>query len=210
MIKVACENDVKRAGTYLGFDMGALPPTMEQLIEAHNKKVARLRGKVPAKADHQLKENPAQPPSMDDAPAKKIMIPRMPGAKPSDDSEKPSNPSPAKASPTGKVPSSIPVPDPTVSPKRQQIDKIGTKLITHFFGGILAFKQKMAEKWKAPVAYAPRGSIIVSGLVELDAPKAWVVMDVFAGWDPKTKAFDPYSMLIRVRRLQPKKQQAMG
>ncbi|KAM3086108.1 hypothetical protein ACMFMG_000248 [Clarireedia jacksonii] len=80
----------------------------------------------------------------------------------------------------------------------------------HFVRAIMAFKIKMGEKWRPAPSYAPRGSIIVQGFVEMDAPRAWIVCDVQAAWDPKTKAFDPRSLFIKLRRVQMKKQIPLG
>jgi hypothetical protein len=76
----------------------------------------------------------------------------------------------------------------------------------HFTHAINAFKMKMGEKWRPAPTFPPRGCIIVQGFVELDAPRAWLVCDVRACWDPKTKAFDPRTLSIKLRRLQMKKQ----
>ncbi|ESZ91046.1 hypothetical protein SBOR_8565 [Sclerotinia borealis F-4128] len=51
----------------------------------------------------------------------------------------------------------------------------------------------------------PRGSVKISGLVELESDKAYLVFDVTAAWDPKTRDFDTNSMHITCRRLQRKK-----
>ncbi|KAK4041845.1 hypothetical protein C8A01DRAFT_34096 [Parachaetomium inaequale] len=50
----------------------------------------------------------------------------------------------------------------------------------------------------------PRGSIYVSGLVELETPKAWVVFDVTMWYDPKTKARAPFTTSLYLRRITPK------
>lgn len=73
-----------------------------------------------------------------------------------------------------------------------------------------AFKAKMAQTWRPAANYPPRGSIIISGFVELESPKAWIVFDVRAAWDPKTKEFDPRSLYLRTRRLQMRKQAPTG
>ena len=80
----------------------------------------------------------------------------------------------------------------------------------HFLRPIMAFKAKMAQTWRPAPNYPPRGSILVSGLVELDSPKAWLVFDVKAAWDPKTKSYDPRSMHLQLRRMQLKKQGPAG
>lgn len=80
----------------------------------------------------------------------------------------------------------------------------------HFFRAIMAFKLKLQQTWKPAPNYPPRGSILVSGLVELDSPKAWLVFDVKAAWDPKTKSYDARSMNLQLRRMQMKKQGPLG
>lgn len=69
-----------------------------------------------------------------------------------------------------------------------------------------AFKQQLSKAWKRVPEQPPRGSVLVSGLVELEAPKGYTVLDVVAYWDPKTRQFDNKSMMVRLRRLQAKNQ----
>ncbi|EDN95958.1 hypothetical protein SS1G_12164 [Sclerotinia sclerotiorum 1980 UF-70] len=52
----------------------------------------------------------------------------------------------------------------------------------------------------------PRGSITVSGLIELESDQAFLVFDVIAAWDPKKKQYDVNSMQIKLRRMQRKRQ----
>ncbi|KAI9647991.1 hypothetical protein NHQ30_002619 [Ciborinia camelliae] len=52
----------------------------------------------------------------------------------------------------------------------------------------------------------PRGSVKVSGFVELEAEKAFLVFDVIAAWDPKREDFDLSSMQLILRRIQKKVQ----
>ncbi|KAH8905798.1 hypothetical protein BR93DRAFT_928371 [Coniochaeta sp. PMI_546] len=69
-----------------------------------------------------------------------------------------------------------------------------------------AFKQQFLKAWKRVPEQPPRGCILVSGLVELEAPKGYTVVDVVAYWDPKTRQFDNKSMMVRLRRFQMKNQ----
>src|SRR6266536_1247718 len=75
----------------------------------------------------------------------------------------------------------------------------------HLTDAMKAFKKKFAQTFKPAPNYPPRGSILISGLVEIDSPRAWLVFDVRAAWDPKTKTFDARSMSIQMRRTQLKK-----
>lgn len=67
-------------------------------------------------------------------------------------------------------------------------------------------KKQVGKTWQPIKALPPRGSIAVTGLVEIDAAKAWVVIDVFGWYDPKVKAFDMNSTIMRLRRVQFKQQ----
>ncbi len=85
-----------------------------------------------------------------------------------------------------------------------------TPLKLHLYKAYLAFKMKFAQTWRPAPNYPPRGSIVVSGLIELDSPRAWLVMDVRAAWDPKTEQYDARSMQFGIRRLQMKRQAPIG
>lgn len=76
----------------------------------------------------------------------------------------------------------------------------------HTSGPWQAFKQTLAQTWKPLGDYPPRGSISVSGLVEVDAPRAVLTIEAAAWWDPKTKRFDSRSLTLRLKNLRPKKQ----
>ncbi|KAK3335216.1 hypothetical protein B0T19DRAFT_2713 [Cercophora scortea] len=71
---------------------------------------------------------------------------------------------------------------------------------------LTAFYKKLAETWKPIREDPPRGCIAVSGLVELETSKSWVVLDVFGWYNPKTKSVDKKSMWVALRRLQHKRQ----
>ncbi|KAL5315012.1 hypothetical protein ACEPPN_017662 [Leptodophora sp. 'Broadleaf-Isolate-01'] len=91
-------------------------------------------------------------------------------------------------------------------PEEEELASKAMAFHAHFFRPIMAFKAKLAQTWRPAPSYPPRGSILVSGMVELDSPRAWLVFDVRAAWDPKTKEYDPRSMHIKLRRSQAKKQ----
>ena len=80
----------------------------------------------------------------------------------------------------------------------------------HLTKPILAFKTEFQKTFKPAKNFPPRGSILVTGLVEVDSPRAWLVFDVRAAWDPSTKTYDPLSMVLSLRRLQMKKQGPLG
>ncbi|KAK0719207.1 hypothetical protein B0H67DRAFT_148806 [Lasiosphaeris hirsuta] len=69
-----------------------------------------------------------------------------------------------------------------------------------------AFADSLRNTWQKQLPDAPRGCIAVSGLVELETPTAWVVIDVFAWYNPKTRGFDESSIRLPLRRLQYKRQ----
>jgi hypothetical protein len=51
-----------------------------------------------------------------------------------------------------------------------------------------------------------RGAFFVWGLVEVETPKAYLVIDMYTWYDPKTKAYQPGTLKMRLRRVQPKMQ----
>ncbi|PBP25871.1 hypothetical protein BUE80_DR003153 [Diplocarpon rosae] len=91
-------------------------------------------------------------------------------------------------------------------PEELEVGSAVMALHAHLVKPMMAFRTKFSQTWRPAPDFPPRGSILVSGMVELDAPKAWLVFDVKASWDPKTRAYDPRSMVVKLRRMQPKKQ----
>jgi hypothetical protein len=91
-----------------------------------------------------------------------------------------------------------------------KINKFSEKLQYRYFAASLAFKAKLFSEWRPAPIDPPRGCIFVSGLVELDSPKAWFVIDVMAPWDPKTREFDPRQISTKLRRVQPKQQRPLS
>ncbi|KAH8897985.1 hypothetical protein GQ53DRAFT_742795 [Thozetella sp. PMI_491] len=69
-----------------------------------------------------------------------------------------------------------------------------------------AFKGTWAKKFKPTRPHPPRGSFLVSGLVELETSRATIVVDVAAWYNPATKRYDSKSMYLGVRRVQMKTQ----
>ena len=67
-----------------------------------------------------------------------------------------------------------------------------------------AFKKRYSQLWRPMRDFPPSGSVLVTGLVELEGSKAYVLIDVFAWWDPKEKKIDPRSTYLQVRQVRPK------
>ena len=70
------------------------------------------------------------------------------------------------------------------------------------------FKKTLAQKWKPLAMPAPRGTIFLSGLVEVSGSKALCVLDVKAFYHPVEAKW--MAMNIAVRRVQLRKQRARG
>jgi len=75
--------------------------------------------------------------------------------------------------------------------------------------GMRAFRNTLAQNWKPAQAYPPKGSILVGGMVELESPMAFIVLDITTAWDPKTKNFEQRCMNLKVRRISPKTQRPL-
>jgi hypothetical protein len=98
-------------------------------------------------------------------------------------------------------------------PESEQLgvnEKMAIAIRQRLFAPVLAFRSKLQQTWRPAPNYPPRGSILVSGMVELESNKAYLVFDVSAAWDPKAKGYDPRSMQLRLRRFQAKQQAPRG
>ncbi|KXH41013.1 hypothetical protein CNYM01_05489 [Colletotrichum nymphaeae SA-01] len=80
----------------------------------------------------------------------------------------------------------------------------GMKQITD--GPAREFRRKLAQSWKPTRPSPPRGCILVSGFVECELPKGFVLIDVWGFWNPKTETFETKSTFMNVRRVQMKQQ----
>lgn len=71
-----------------------------------------------------------------------------------------------------------------------------------------AFKRTFARAWRPAPVPPPRGTCIISGLVELAGPKGMCVVDVRAAYHPGERRF--VSIGLAVRRLQQRAQSPRG
>ena len=101
-------------------------------------------------------------------------------------------------------------PNPAASKQRSARDIYAVKVAQeHTSGPWQAFKQKLTQSWRPLRDYPPRGSISVSGVIELDTPRARITLDAFAWWDPQTEKFDSRSLVLHFRSIRPKTQNPM-
>ncbi|XMA18377.1 hypothetical protein WAI453_011168 [Rhynchosporium graminicola] len=175
-VKVAFADDTKRVAAMLGIGSASPPLTFDQLLAQHQQLIQD--GQAPPLPAKA--STPGLPPQ-----GSKEMIDTSAGK--SESAEEESEPK-------------------DIQEVVIRINSRTMAIYAHFFRPIMAFKAKLAQTWKPILQHPPRGSILVSGLVELDSPKATLVFDVRAAYNPKTKEYDPSSLLIQLRRLQPKKQ----
>lgn len=156
----------------------------------------------------------APPPPLEQIIARHQQLIKSPGAAPNKDGLPQAVSDPTKALPSATGPQNVALTGTGKQPgPGEQVNSPGSSALTvpsHFINAMMAFKAKLSQTWKPAVRFPPRGSIVVSGFVELDAPKAWLVFDVNAAWDPKTKEFDTRGMFLKLRRMQLKKQGPAG
>jgi hypothetical protein len=74
----------------------------------------------------------------------------------------------------------------------------------------LAARATYRKAHKAMRHLPPRGAVMVSGMVELEAKKGFAVIEVVAWWVPQKNKFDYRSMAIGVRRVQMRRQAPVG
>jgi hypothetical protein len=125
------------------------------------------------------------------------------GAKPKEEA-----PSPAPAPPQNKIrgksekKTTSEIIEGNLEYYRQAMTRIRDGLVEPKLAAANAFQ----KSYKAMKYQPPRGAVLVSGLVELETKKAYVVLDVVGWYDPKRKAFDFKSMQMGLRRVQAKQQ----
>jgi hypothetical protein len=102
-------------------------------------------------------------------------------------------------------------PSPSTDSKQQSLkDQYAIKMAKeHSNAPGQAFKQKYAQLWRPLHDYPPRGSLSVSGVVELDTPRARITVEAFAWFDPKSQKFDSKSLILRWRSIRPKAQRPL-
>ena len=71
-----------------------------------------------------------------------------------------------------------------------------------------SFKSTLARTWKPAGMPPPRGTFLVSGLVEVIGSKGLIVMDVKAAYHPEQQTWP--AMVLKVRRISPHKQSPKG
>lgn len=123
-----------------------------------------------------------------------------------DEGEETTNTDPAPAPP----PKAAPAEDVSkMSASKQRLHNLGVLGAMQDFGTALhVFQHSLIRTWKMPHAPPERGSIMVSGLVELVGSKATCVLDVRAAYHPKENRW--VAIGVGVRRLQAKKQAPKG
>lgn len=118
-----------------------------------------------------------------------------------------------EASPESKTPALTPPAPPSSSPRSD-----GAKLLRalpaipqpgeEMSSALNAFKRTLAKTWRPASAPAPRGTFMVSGLVEVAGPKGHCVLDIHAAYHPAESRW--VAVGIDVRRIQLKKQGPKG
>ncbi|KAI1772094.1 hypothetical protein F4818DRAFT_187795 [Hypoxylon cercidicola] len=80
----------------------------------------------------------------------------------------------------------------------------------HMSGAWKALKRKFDQTWRPMRDLPPRGAIYISGLVEINTPRALMTIDCTAWWDPKTERFDSKTSFFRIRTFRLRTQTALG
>ena len=96
-----------------------------------------------------------------------------------------------------------------MSTTEQKLHNLGLRGTMQDFGTALhVFQHSLLKTWKTPRVPPERGSIIISGLVELVGSRATCVIDVRAAYHPKENRW--VGVNIGVRRVQAKRQSPKG
>ncbi|RYO98082.1 hypothetical protein DL764_007212 [Monosporascus ibericus] len=179
------------AAKALGYEPKQQPTmTMQQTMERIHQQLQKPQPKTDSKAPSSL-------------PSTKSQVFQGSSADPTS----PGAPASTGSSPAG-VGGPLPAAPNAAAGKQKSAREIyGVKMAQeHTNGPWRAFKQRLVQTWRPLRDYPPRGSISVSGVVELDTPRARITVEAFAWWDPKTQKFDGRSLVLRWRSIRPKTQ----
>ncbi|KAI0839270.1 hypothetical protein F5Y06DRAFT_31065 [Hypoxylon sp. FL0890] len=197
------QNAVKFAKFFLGDEPDPTPnPSLQQVIE----KVQKLKN---PKSESDAKAPSSLPSAKTQAADGSSTDSASPVEKRSSD------PSPAPGSPTASPGSGVSSPVPIIPTAEGDKPKSARDIagVRHTQGHLSepwkAFKRKFEQTWRPIQELPPRGCIYVSGLVEVNSPRAIVIIDVYAFWDPKTEKFHLRTAKFRLRSLQTKVQAPM-
>lgn len=196
-----------------GYETKSQPnTTMQQTMEKIQQQLQRPQQKTDSsKSPSSLPRTQSQVP---EGSASSATPPSSSGAAPPP-SPSPSPPSSASPSPTpGSTTAGVngsplpPGPNNAAAGKQRSAREIyAVKMAQeHTSGPWQAFKQRLSQTWRPLHDYPPRGSISVSGVVELDTPRARITVEAWAWFDPKTQKFDGRSLILRWRSIRPKTQ----
>lgn len=185
-ITVQSTQNLTRIGTVLGRETKP-QPTFEALVALHKAR------------------SPPTPTTSNNAGVTTVPTTRTP-----DPSGAPKQPNIMNAPPTKKT---QPIAEESEKPIYTGIEVVKpsfAQIQEHMKTARIAFRQKFNSVWTPPVEFPSRGSIFVSGLVEIGGKKGLVVLEVRSFWDPKTKAFDIRNTRLELKRFQPTVQRPRG
>lgn len=184
-----CKQNFNSITNYFGLEAqsrGAptdAPPTLDTPLEKIRKQLAKAQPKAPdASPKTQSVDGPETASSTSMPPPSASSPPS------STTSPEPSGPGP-KAGGAGS----------DKAPPRAR-DVYGVRLMAeHTSGPWQSFKKKFGQSWKPAGNLPPRGSIGVSGMVEVVGPKTILTVEVTAFWDPQENRFDPKTIHMKLK-----------
>ncbi|KAK0668210.1 hypothetical protein QBC41DRAFT_127111 [Cercophora samala] len=122
--------------------------------------------------------------------------------------------SPAPNTPPGPArdkPISIPPNRPSTEPNGRPEKFFGQEKVQSIVGlkPWEEFMKTYSKVWRPIRPDPPRGCFVVSGLIEIETSRGFVVIDVLSWYNPSTRSHDPKSMWMSLRRMQYKQQAPM-
>ena len=73
---------------------------------------------------------------------------------------------------------------------------------------VTAFKRTLAKNWKPPLDFGERGTLLVTGLVQIEGPKGACVLDIAASYHPRESRYT--HIACGVRNFRPRHQRPRG
>ncbi|KAI1415057.1 hypothetical protein F5Y13DRAFT_197060 [Hypoxylon sp. FL1857] len=188
----------------LGYEPNPTPnPSLQQAIDKVHQKLKNPKPEPETKAPSSLPSAKTQTADGSSAESASAVEKRSPDSSPA--------PGPSAAPPRSSVSSPTPIiPAAEGDKPKSAKDMYGIKSTQeHTNGPWRAFAQTFMQTWRPIQELPPRGSIHVSGLVEITTSRALITMDVSAFWDPKTEKFDLNTAVFRLRTLRMRTQSPM-
>ncbi|KAK8012873.1 hypothetical protein PG991_010248 [Apiospora marii] len=194
------KQNLSSAAKYVGFESQSREPSAD--VQATLDKIRRQLAKGQPKAPDAKEQSPLASPKTQsvDGSETTSSSPMAPSSTSSGSTTTPDPSGPGPKAGTGA----------TLGKPASAKDIYGIRQMSdHTSGPWETFKRKFGQTWRPAGNLPPRGSIGVSGLVEVTCPTATMTVEIWAYWDPQAKKFDPKTIQMKLKPIRMRHQAPM-